>query len=100
MNNIINNKWVMNHSTLPNAPAHSKHRECCEDSPAPDNVLFKRLATIYASNNPVMRTGHNCNETFPDGITNGAYWYELNGKSDERPFERGREHTHLHSVAL
>lgn len=27
-----------------------------------------------------MRTGRNCNETFPDGITNGAYWYELNGK--------------------
>lgn len=27
-----------------------------------------------------MSTGNNCNETFPDGITNGAFWYELNGK--------------------
>lgn len=26
-----------------------------------------------------MRTGHNCDEVFPDGITNGAHWYELNG---------------------
>lgn len=26
-----------------------------------------------------MRTGQDCNETFPGGITNGAFWYELNG---------------------
>lgn len=26
-----------------------------------------------------MQTGHNCEETFPDGITNGAHWYELSG---------------------
>ena len=26
-----------------------------------------------------MRNGNDCNETFPGGITNGAYWYELNG---------------------
>lgn len=26
-----------------------------------------------------MRQGHDCNETFQSGITNGAYWYELSG---------------------
>lgn len=59
----------------------SHHQECCEDSPAPDNQLFKHLATVYAQNHPTMRLGQECNETFPGGITNGAYWYELNGKS-------------------
>lgn len=27
-----------------------------------------------------MKNGHDCNETFPNGITNGAFWYELNGE--------------------
>lgn len=41
--------------------------------------MFRHLATVYSENHPIMRTGHDCNETFPGGITNGAYWYELNG---------------------
>lgn len=60
--------------------SHSKHNECCADSPTPDDAMFKYLATTYAQNHPTMRTGDNCNETFTNGITNGAYWYELNGK--------------------
>lgn len=58
----------------------SRHHECCEESPSPDDPIFKYLATIYSDNHPVMRNGHECNETFPGGITNGAFWYELNGK--------------------
>lgn len=27
-----------------------------------------------------MKLGQDCNETFPNGITNGAFWYVLNGK--------------------
>lgn len=26
-----------------------------------------------------MKDGNDCNETFPQGITNGAYWYDLSG---------------------
>lgn len=59
---------------------HSRHNECCEESLTPDDPVFKYLANVYADNHPVMRNGHVCNETFPGGITNGAFWYELNGK--------------------
>uniref|UniRef100_A0A2M4B9D9 Putative carboxypeptidase d n=1 Tax=Anopheles marajoara TaxID=58244 RepID=A0A2M4B9D9_9DIPT len=55
------------------------HHECCEDSPTPDNRFFKYAALTYAENHPVMRQGHDCNETFQSGITNGAFWYELSG---------------------
>lgn len=55
------------------------HRECCEDSLTPDDRVFKYMAHTYADNNPLMRKGHNCNDTFTNGITNGAHWYELNG---------------------
>lgn len=41
--------------------------------------MFRYLASTYAQNHPEMKTGHNCEEVFPDGITNGAHWYELNG---------------------
>uniref|UniRef100_A0A7G3A8P8 Putative carboxypeptidase d n=1 Tax=Lutzomyia longipalpis TaxID=7200 RepID=A0A7G3A8P8_LUTLO len=56
-----------------------KQRECCTESLTPDDGVFKQLAYTYASNHPVMRTGSDCNETFPGGVTNGAFWYELNG---------------------
>lgn len=26
-----------------------------------------------------MKEGNDCNETFPNGITNGAFWYDLSG---------------------
>ncbi|XP_017489571.1 PREDICTED: carboxypeptidase D isoform X1 [Rhagoletis zephyria] len=55
------------------------HRECCEESLTPDDRIFKLMAHTYANNHPIMRKGHNCNDTFTDGITNGANWYELNG---------------------
>uniref|UniRef100_A0A1B0G947 Peptidase M14 domain-containing protein n=1 Tax=Glossina morsitans morsitans TaxID=37546 RepID=A0A1B0G947_GLOMM len=55
------------------------HHECCEESVAPDDIVFKHLAHAYADNHPSMRLGNSCNETFPGGITNGAKWYELDG---------------------
>ena len=50
-----------------------------------DDRLFRYLARVYAKNHPVMRTGHpNCpdtpDETFKEGITNGARWYDVPGK--------------------
>ncbi|XP_063701049.1 carboxypeptidase D [Culicoides brevitarsis] len=56
-----------------------KHRQCCENSLTPDDRVFKVLANTYAKNHPTMRRGLNCNESFPRGITNGAFWYELDG---------------------
>ncbi|XP_067635881.1 carboxypeptidase D isoform X2 [Eurosta solidaginis] len=55
------------------------HHECCEESLTPDDRVFKLMAHTYSNNHPIMRKGHNCNDTFTDGITNGAHWYELNG---------------------
>lgn len=56
---------------------HRNHNECCTDSPTPDDAMFRQLALTYARNHPTMKFGHNCQEEFPDGITNGAHWYEV-----------------------
>ena len=50
-----------------------------------DDNLFRYLARVYAKNNPVMSTGvPHCpdtpEETFKDGITNGAEWYDVPGR--------------------
>ncbi len=44
-----------------------------------DDDIFKQVSLSYASANPLMRTGTNCGEYFPSGITNGAAWYNVNG---------------------
>jgi hypothetical protein len=55
-------------------------RECCVESPSPDNALIKHLATVYSSAQPLMRSGNACPpEHFNGGITNGAQWYEVEG---------------------
>ncbi len=44
-------------------------------SAAADDAMFRRLATIYASNHQTMKTGHVCpGDSFSNGITNGAAW--------------------------
>ncbi|ETE60623.1 Carboxypeptidase D [Ophiophagus hannah] len=53
-------------------------------SKSADDEVFKYLAKAYASNHPIMKTGTpNCpgeeKETFKDGITNGAQWYDVEG---------------------
>ncbi|XP_031447494.1 carboxypeptidase D isoform X1 [Phasianus colchicus] len=53
-------------------------------SKSADDEVFKYLAKAYASHHPIMRTGKpNCpgeeGETFPEGITNGAQWYDVEG---------------------
>lgn len=50
-----------------------------------DDSLFRHLALVYSQHHAVMKTGHpNCpddiDETFEDGITNGAKWYDVPGK--------------------
>lgn len=51
---------------------------------SPDDSLFRYLAQVYAKNHPIMKTGKpKCagepDETFKDGITNGAKWYDVAG---------------------
>uniref|UniRef100_A0A3Q2Y7G1 Carboxypeptidase D n=1 Tax=Hippocampus comes TaxID=109280 RepID=A0A3Q2Y7G1_HIPCM len=53
-------------------------------SQSADDSLFRYLALVYSKNHPVMKTGlPNCpdtpGETFKDGITNGAQWYDVPG---------------------
>lgn len=53
---------------------------CCKESKSPDNNVFKELALTYAQLHPLMKKGNACpNDNFPDGITNGAFWYEVTG---------------------
>lgn len=52
---------------------------CCEESPSPDEDVFKYLAHVYADNHQEMHRGHSCNESFPEGVTNGALWYKVVG---------------------
>uniref|UniRef100_A0A6P7FUX0 Carboxypeptidase D n=1 Tax=Diabrotica virgifera virgifera TaxID=50390 RepID=A0A6P7FUX0_DIAVI len=55
-------------------------RRCCVESRSPDNNIFKTLALNYAQSNPVMKKGNACkDDTFDQGITNGAFWYEVRG---------------------
>ena len=56
------------------------HAESHVESPTPDNEFFKHLAKLYASNHLTMHEGNSCKEdNFPEGITNGAYWYDVPG---------------------
>lgn len=48
-------------------------------SASPDDKFFKRVARIYANNHRKMRTGKQCGDDFPGGITNGARWYDVPG---------------------
>ena len=48
-------------------------------SASPDDKFFKRVARIYANNHRTMRQGNKCGDSFPDGVTNGAKWYDVPG---------------------
>ncbi|XP_071756734.1 carboxypeptidase D isoform X1 [Centroberyx gerrardi] len=59
-----------------------------------DDSLFRYLARVYAQNHPVMKTGQpNCpdtpEETFKDGITNGAQWYDVPGGMQDYNYLHG-----------
>ncbi|XP_067866574.1 carboxypeptidase D-like isoform X2 [Heterodontus francisci] len=64
-------------------------------SKSPDDEVFKYLAKSYASEHPVMKTGmpHCSNdspeETFQDGITNGAKWYDVSGGMQDYNYLHG-----------
>lgn len=61
-----------------------KHATTGVYSRTSDDEVFRYLAKAYASNHPIMKTGEpHCpgeeDETFKDGITNGAHWYDVEG---------------------
>ncbi|CAJ1065576.1 carboxypeptidase D isoform X3 [Xyrichtys novacula] len=62
----------------------ASHQRQGHYSQSADDSLFRHLALVYSQHHPVMKTGHpNCpeetDETFQDGITNGAQWYDVPG---------------------
>lgn len=61
------------------------HQQQGRYSQTEDDGLFRYLAQVYSRNHPIMRTGQpNCSDsmgdTFKDGITNGAHWYDVSGE--------------------
>lgn len=48
----------------------------------PDDDVFQYLANTYASMNPNMKKGDQCENkvNFPNGVTNGYFWYPLQGE--------------------
>lgn len=63
----------------------ASHQEQGLYSKSEDDSLFRYLALVYSQNHPTMKLGKpNCTnameETFEDGITNGAAWYDVPGE--------------------
>jgi len=87
--------WIVNNPFVLSANLHggsvvasypyddtAKHQECCLEGRTPDNDFFVHLARVYASNHATMHKGDLCPEDkFKDGITNGAYWYDVPGNA-------------------
>lgn len=48
-------------------------------SSSPDDKVFRHLALVYSKNHKTMHKGKACGENFPDGVTNGADWYDVSG---------------------
>lgn len=59
----------------------STKKLCCKESLTPDDSVFKKLARTFADQHPIMRRARTCvKDRFENGITNGAFWYEVHGK--------------------
>ncbi|CAF4473743.1 unnamed protein product, partial [Rotaria sp. Silwood2] len=46
---------------------------------SPDDSLFRFIARTYANKHLTMTKGQGCASEFPEGITNGAKWYDVAG---------------------
>ncbi|CAF1273000.1 unnamed protein product [Rotaria sp. Silwood1] len=46
---------------------------------SPDDSLFRFIARTYANKHLTMTKGQGCASEFPEGITNGAKWYDVSG---------------------
>ncbi|CAG5120253.1 unnamed protein product, partial [Candidula unifasciata] len=63
-------------------------------SGAPDDAVFRLLAHTYANNHKTMaaNAGRDCHDNFPEGITNGANWYDVPGGMED--------YNYLHSSCM
>ena len=58
----------------------ASHPESGYYSKSPDDAIFKELALVYSRSHTTMHLGRICpGDSFPDGITNGAHWYDVPG---------------------
>ena len=60
----------------------ANHTESGYYSKSPDNAIFKELALVYSRSHATMHLGQTCpgdQDSFPNGITNGAHWYDVTG---------------------
>lgn len=58
-------------------------RQASQNSPSPDDDVFRHLAQVYSFSHEVMYQGQPCptdSKGFPNGTTNGAQWYLLEGE--------------------
>ncbi|XP_076591079.1 carboxypeptidase D isoform X2 [Chaetodon auriga] len=72
----------------------ASHQRQGKYSQSADDSLFRYLAQVYSHNHPVMKTGQpNCSddldETFEDGIVNGAQWYDVPGGMQDYNYLNG-----------
>ncbi|XP_041796118.1 carboxypeptidase D isoform X2 [Chelmon rostratus] len=72
----------------------ASHQRQGSYSQTADDSLFRYLAQVYSHNHPVMKTGQpNCSddleETFEDGIINGAQWYDVPGGMQDYNYLNG-----------
>ncbi|PVD32925.1 hypothetical protein C0Q70_08372 [Pomacea canaliculata] len=68
---------------LPSLTGSSRHSSRgARASRSPDDDVFVHLAKTYSFAHPTMNKGQPCfpgDDRFPQGITNGAQWYPVNG---------------------
>jgi len=102
INWIMSKPWVLSanfhggavvasypYDSLSPRPANQRtHRGLA--SLAPDNEVLRELALTYSINNPVMynqterfKCMRGSGGPFPEGVTNGAYWYDLSGSMQD-----------------
>jgi carboxypeptidase D len=86
MNWILENKFVLSANLHGGAVVASYpyddsrlHQTQGYYSASPDDAVFKHLALTYSKSHKTMHKGDLCDNKFPDGITNGADWYDVPG---------------------
>ena len=63
----------------------AQHSVNGQNSPTPDDLLFKHLALTYSTKHMTMKNGSVCqDDSFPNGVTNGADWYDVPGMTHFR----------------
>ena len=85
-------QWIREHPFVLSANLHGgalvasypfdsnrDHIATGEYSAAPDDEIFKHLASTYATNHRTMSKEGEQADGFKGGITNGAYWYDVPG---------------------